>query len=245
MRVQYNGYTHPENEVNLAAFLIRTIFTSRHRRAAVRYEAHLQGEILIDPTDTTTELAQAKIATRVAEIINAYSYDGGDYFLLDNQGNPTRHSLISADSISGVRVEQRSYPKGDPAEWATARSFYIVLSAEYVEADSQLASWREQVRVVGTGGPEWAMNQMRLGLPRPQLISNFTPVTILQQGEAVGLQGYPIPPGPLFPAWEHVNLRQFTPTSPDSYPNGFLNFPTHWAYVHTTPMYTEAWPNAR
>jgi hypothetical protein len=245
MRVIYNGYQHPENEVNLASFLVRPLYSSRHRRTLVRYEAHLTGEIIIDDTDTTTELAQAKLTTRINELVNAYGVNGGDYILLDNQGNQTRHSLISGDSLSGVRVEHRSWPKGDPAEWATHRTFYIVLVAEYVEAESQIVSWQERVQVVGNGGPDWEMRRVRFGLPRPQLLSNFTPVSVVQQGEAVGLQGYPIPPGPIFPAWEHEQLRQITPGSAESYPNGFINFPLRWAYIHTTPTYTEAWPTSR
>jgi hypothetical protein len=244
MRVRYGTYTHPENEVNLAAFMIRPIYSPRGRRTVVRYEAHLHGEICISPASTTTALAQAEIRQRIDEIVLAYDVNGLDFAFLDNAGVATRHSLVSSQSITGTRITHRSWPKGDPAEWATGRTFYVTIEADYVASESTLVSWQEVVKVIGTGGPRVEVIETVTGVPRTQTLAAQTAVRVIQQGRSIGMTGYYAPPGPLIPAYEHQDQREISLESAESFPNGFLYFPTQWTYYHTTPTYTAVVPNS-
>jgi hypothetical protein len=244
MRVRYGTYTHPENEVNLAAFMIRPTYSDRHRRTIVRYEAHLQGEICVSPSANTTALAQAEIRQRIDEIVLAYDVNGVDFAFLDNAGVATRHSLVSSQSISGTRVTHRSWPKGDPAEWATGRTFYVIIEADYVAPESSLVAWQEVVKIIGTGGPRVEVIETVAGAPRVQTLASQTAVRVIQQGQSIGMTNYIAPPGPLIPAYEHQDQREIILESAQSYPNGFLYFPTKWTYHHTTPTYTAVTPTS-
>lgn len=244
MRVRYGGYLHPENEVNLAAFMVRPIYSQRNKRLTVQYQAHLQGEFCVPEDATTTALAQAAIAAKIDALVNAYGQNYGDFILYDNQGAPTRHSLPNDSSITGVRVMHRSWPRGAADEWATGRTWHVILEAEYVDADAQIVAWQETVRFIGTGGPLFAVVPTMRGFRRFAVTAG-SPVTIVQEGQAIGLQGWVEPPGPLLPDDENVLLRDITLGAPQAQGQGYLNYSSQWRYVHNRVAPAVVIPNIR
>ena len=236
---KYGNYTHPANEVNLVSVQQYPVYTDRLYRRTSRYRMTIAGELQY--------ATQAELTTKITELMAAYDYDGYEAGLYQDDGTVTRHHLpLNGNLISGPRIMYRDFPKGDAAEYATKRTFRVVLEAEYLEVESQLVSFQETLSFRGTGGPLWRMKMYAKGVPKPELLAQKTPQQIIQHGTVVGLQGYPLGflPAPLFPQWEHANQRSFNIQSPRRYGNMFLDFPMTYAYVFTLPVAQDAFPNA-
>jgi hypothetical protein len=248
MYCTYGGYRHDDNSVTLASFLVRPRFSPRGRRISTIYEVHLNGELINnDPTLTTPALLQAAMATKISALINAYSENYKDFFFRHDDGTATRHSLISADSISGVHVTHRSWPNGsgEHGQYATLRDFEIYLTAEYLEEESELIAYNEWFHFHSTGGPMWKVDNTWDG-PNYQLIYPTTFQTVIQKGSAIGLRGYPlIYINSFFPQWEHVDRRQVEVGTPRSYRNGWIYYPIEWTFHHSLPFGTSAVPIPR
>lgn len=247
MKFSYRGYTHPDNEVDLAAFMVRPRFSARHRRISSIYQMHLRGQLIInDPSIVTPDQLQAAMATKIAKIVDVYAYDDGDAIFRHDNGTPTRHSLISANSITGVKVRHRSWPRGGMDEYATIRTFYIVLEAEFLEPDAQLLYFFEALRFIGTGGPRIVVEDTFDGPPIYQLTNLYTHQKVVQWGSAVGLNGWPLlDVVPLYPDYEHLDRREITPTSADSFTNGYMNYPVQWTFHFSLPTGTIGFPHLR
>lgn len=235
---RYGSYTHPAGEVNLTRMNVRHRLSPRGRRLSTIYTMYLQGEICAG--------SQSTISQRIDELIAAYSVDYQDAALLDNSGNPTRHGLTNDDPfcISGVRVLERSWPKGGPAEYATARTFSVTLEAEYADVESPLVAWQETLRFIGDCGPRFDVIET-WGGPYPYISTLSTAQRIVQSGVAVGFNAHVDPPGSLFPDIEHRDRRDIELDGGKN--QGRLNcyFQTRWTYYHTSGVARAGLPNMR
>ena len=249
MYFQYGGYRHPQNEVDLAAFMVYPKLSHRNRRATTVYEMHLHGQVNInDPSLLTPAQLQAAINARVSEIVDAYADDNKDAMFLHDDLTPTRHTLISDRSLSGVKVRRRSWPRGGQEEYATCRTFYIVLSAEYLEPSAEITYLVESVRHIGTGGPRFVVTENYVGPPTVQVVNQMTTQKIIQHGMAIGLEGWPrqgVHFSPLWPQFEHLDQREITPSLPQSFSNGWIEYPITWQYTFTLPYPTNTYPTLR
>lgn len=239
---KFGGYQHPDNEVNLTSMEITTRFSPRGRPMTKLYRLHLHGELVYN--------GQSTLTTRINELINAYTGNTDvDCGLYQDDGTITPHKLQSSstnpNNISGVKVVYRSWPKGDPEEYATCRTFYIILEAEYKDLESQLIAFRESVSVTGTTGPRRRMVEMNLGPARWQQVSAMTRQEILQQGFAIGYDGYPLGfmPGPILPSLELVDQRYVENENPEFAGRQFVRYRTNWRYVMNSPIPQAPIPN--
>jgi len=122
----------------------------------------------------------------------------------DDGATRSPHFLDGGTSISGVRVVQLGYPKGDGAEYATQRSFRVVL--ETVEdttsgsggGESATTSSFEESLSFSGGGPRLVALETISDAPVVQETAFQTAMTIVQSGSAVGQGGYPTVPALLF-----------------------------------------------
>lgn len=246
MRFSYGNFTHRDNEAKLMAFYVRHRLSDRGRRVSVINEMHLQIECTLpaDGTVYTTATAQAWLAGRISQIINAYANDYGDAKFYHDDGTLTRHSMLNAGSLSGVRVVQRSWPSGDGAEYATTRTGYVVLRCEYPDVESQLYSLSEWVQSIGTGGPRWRMQDLETNRPRRYNLNQFTHQKVIQVGRATGFQGYPLSSfGPLYgPQFEHEDVRVVAPGHPRYAGNGFIMYPISWSFRFSLPIPQNSFP---
>jgi hypothetical protein len=228
---QHGAHRHPNNEVNLTTLEVTTIRSPRGLEMIKRYRLHLSGELLA--------VGQAALSTAIAELIDAYTLFDPDVTsgLYHDDGTPTRHriesSLINSANISGVRMAYRSWPKGEPEEYATGREFYIILEAEYRDLEGQIINYHEHVRKRGTCGPYVNYTEFQTGLARLEVINQQTVQDIVQEGYAVGFDGYVYPngPGAIFPALEIPTLRVIDPESPEFMGRAFAYYRTNWRYV--------------
>ena len=180
---------HPAiDRVNLVSMEFIPNISRRGKTQTVLKRMTIEGTICAtnDSSPTLTE--------RIEAIRDAYDQDYGDFGLYIN-GVLTSHALFTThpDNLTGVRVVARSWPKGEPSEYATTRYFRVTLAAMFLPPNvDQTIAFRETVRFVGSSGPIRRFSRRKVGpWPIEQLYSNSTQM-IYQQGEIWGLQGYPL-----------------------------------------------------
>lgn len=249
MFFKYGNFRHRDNEAKLMAFFVKHRLSPRGRRVSVINEMHLNLELTLpcDGTIYTTATAQAWLRDRISQVIDAYSVDGVDAMFCHDDGTPTRHSMLSAPSLTGVRVVQRSWPSGDGAEYASTRTAYVILRAEYADVESQLYELSEIVHTIGTCGPRWRMCDLQVGRPRRYDQAEYTHQRIIQTGRAIGFQGYPLAFfGPLYgPQFEHEDMREVAPGHPRYAGNGFVHYPITWTFRFSLPTPLNTFPVIR
>ncbi len=238
MYFKYGPHQHPDNEVNLTRMEIIPVMSRRNKRLYRILRLHLQGELKY--------AGQATLNTKIGELVDAYNKDRkGDAGLYHDDGTPTRHTIPTnrSDCLTGVLVRHRSWPIGAPAEYATTRTFSIVLEAWYDEAEPNLEYWQETIEHVGTTGPLWECQVRQVGpsVPRPQ--TQRTPMRIRQYGQALGFVTFVPPPGSYWGASEHEDRRRVSYTTPNPQGNAFYaHYATEWSYIHSFPQATGSTP---
>lgn len=245
MYLKYGGYQHPDNEARLMAFIVKPGYSQRGKRLTTVYEMHVQIEICLplSMAGATTAEAQSHINDRIVELISVYENNYQDVSFHHDDGTKTRHSLDNANSLTGVRITHRTWPKGDGDEYATTRTGYVVFQAEYLTPDSQLVLFREVVRNIGTGGPRWRVQELETGNPIVVPLNQRTAQRVIQSGMAVGLQGYVLDYMiPLWPQFEHLDLREVSPATPRANGQGYTHFPISWTFHMTLPAAANNFP---
>lgn len=236
MYVTYGSYRHDDNTVTLSAYHVRSQYSPRHAKYCTSYEVHLHGQLIVnDPSLTTPAQLQAAQAEKISALINAYSENDKDFSFFHDDGTKTRHSLTTGNALNGVQVKARSWPKGDEAEYATLRTFYIVLEATYDDVEAELMTYSEQFHYIGTGGPKYSVTETYNG-PVYELEATRTAQRMIQTGHAVGWSGYPLVHiNPFFPQWEHLDRREVVVHHPMRYRNAFRQYAVNWKFDHTLP----------
>lgn len=234
MFVKVGNYPHPINECNLRRMEIRHRFSPRRKRITKVISLYLEGYLYAD--------TQSGLTTAIGNLINAYSEDYQEIGLYEddgagNLGQRTPHYIDNVNSISGVKILGRNWPKGEGDEYANKRFFSISAYSEYLDVESQLVYWRDAIKIKGTGGPRREVHQGFFG-PYEFLSALATPQHIIRSGEAIGFQGYVSFPGPIGQGIEDEHLRELELGSGEQ--QGLLPcfFPSHWTYYHTalTPI---------
>jgi hypothetical protein len=229
MQVAWGNYTHESNEVQLVNFTVRPRMSRRNLRMERQYRIHLRGEL----KDTG---GQSALTTKINNLISAYSNDFQDFNLYDNSGNLTPHSISSTDprNISGNRVVHRSWDGTDPVEYALIRSYEIIIEATLSDPESGLLYLSESVTTIGSGGQIWEAVNTFSG-PQAAVICPQSWVRVVQQGMAIGYQGWPPARPPIFPNnFEHEERRRITPHYPQFRGQGFTHYPISWHYEFST-----------
>jgi hypothetical protein len=177
MILKYGAYAHAANEAELVVTKT-AVWSAAEQRQAVRERWTIQGQL--------HGASPAALTTSIDALLNAYSTDGLDAGLyLDDGVTPTSHIMRSSQSLGGVRVLGIDFPDSRGAEYATYRSYRIVLEAEFPNAFVALLSWIETVSFEG-GGPRWVLIETRTGPPQQQLVSQATPYRVIQGGRRWG-----------------------------------------------------------
>lgn len=257
MNFVYGSFAHPSHEVNLVKMEIEPVFSPRGDRFAAWYKLHIIGEIQLTPAEDAAARdpnpaieavnRQALFHPKIAALIDTYSVNYQHCGLLHDNGSQTRHYLNNAapNNISGNRVLYRSWNRGDGDEYATVRTFYIVIGAMFDEADSGLYAYREEIQIHGTGGPSWEWVEGQTVAPTQQAVFGLTRQVIDQYGSIVGVNTWPIGnvPPPLFPAWEQPHKRVQKYEYPKWFGNQYRLFGYQWSYHMESPAGQVAIPN--
>jgi hypothetical protein len=234
--MRYGSYDFGAGECDMVRMTVRHRRSPRGLRLSKIIRLDLRFEICAEG---------ATLLSRIDGIIAAFSLDYQDAVLMYDASTPTRHALSNTDPtcISGVRVVHRSWD-GGPDQLATVRTGVVSLEAEYSDAESQLVEWQETLEFRGTTGPRVEIVETYDG-PIAQVTALRTAQHIVQSGSAVGYLGYVLPPGPLFPAIEHLDRRTEKYGSGSQQGQGAAYYPSSWTYYFTSAVPQSAVPTTR
>ncbi len=157
MIYKYGSHAHQNNEVALTVAK-RVVESERGERLSTIITHTLEGFLKAD--------TQAELTAEIVALEKAYEKNGVSAGLFyDNGSTKTPHYIDKNSSFGGMRViEGPSYPDGTGAEYATYRTYRIVLQAEVAEAEENVTDFREKVTFSG-GGPKIVFQQPIIGPP--------------------------------------------------------------------------------
>lgn len=242
MYLKYGNYQHAAGEASVVISK-QQLFSDAGIARGVRERWDIQG--MLQAAD------QAALTAAIDELRAAYAIQAQDVGFYRDNGQPTSHRIVSAETNGGVRVVvPPSFPQGQGAEYTTFRSYTLALEAEWLDSQANLLAWHETIRFQG-GGPRFAYLEPINGQPVKQLLQQATTFKAAQSGEAVGYAGYPVPAPPLWPEAEHLDRREIRYELPKrTGPPGsatYTQFRVSWSYnfEDAGPLVglPTAWPN--
>lgn len=235
MYFKYGNFVFEAGEAILGGFTRRMIRSNQD--LAVREERVLSvGFQIIRST-------QANLRARYNAILAALSVENQTAAFYHDDNTASAIYLPApgddANCLTGVLVMERpSIRPVDGADYATHLDGQFVLRAEYVLATAPgLVDFSESVTVEGSGGPNIVAVPQDSGAPLLIATTFQTPVTVVQEGQSVGLYTWPQPKPPYF-ANELAGARRISRRSPRRRGGGLVDYPTAWSYrfVATGPV---------
>lgn len=224
MILKYGNYAHAVGEAAIV-ISVSALYTQQQVHYANRERWEISGFL--------QGASAAALTAAINAMKAAYALPGQDVGLyLDDGVTLTSHYLRSRDSIGGVRVVGGpSFPEGRGAEYATFRSYRIILEADTIaiELTGVPLAWEEVLTFTG-GGPRFLYLQTLTGLPQKQIVAAATSYRVAQIGHALAIASYPLPSAPIWPMAEHVEQRQISRKAPVMV-NGQLQYETTWQYL--------------
>lgn len=203
MYVKRGDYTHAMHEARFR-WRVTPRYADNNLLIGTTYVANIGG--MLTGTDA------ADLSAKFAALQAAYAKTTGNFVLLDNNGNETAFKIDGSKTIGGIRCTRCECPLDSPGDMTTYLNYEIDIQADAggigliggaggnpdAPKDAVL-TWTESITVRGTGGPRFVLRENRNGKPQKQIVSQFTPVTATQRGEAVGLYKYPTASKPVWP----------------------------------------------
>jgi hypothetical protein len=255
----YGNYTHPNGEVLLTNYVVRSVKSpTRNERFFSEHEMHLRVDIQLTQAESASAFnpnpqiervnRQLLFNAKIANLVDVYSLDYQSCGFLHDDGSPTRHylSMSHPDNVSGNYMLLRSWPLGaNGDEYSTVRTATIIIGAVFDTSVSGLYQYNESVRLIGTGGRDWEWVINNLAAPTQQDIARFTPQIIIQSGRIVGGPTWALGnvPPPLFPAWEKQVRRVQDYQTPRWMGNQHRLYGYDWSYYMVAPAGQVAIPN--
>lgn len=228
MYFKYGPYRHAKDEVQISSFSARANFR-RGRRAGTTRQISITGEILAT--------GQSNITAKIREIERAYSTDGYDAGLYQDDGRLTPHALSSAGSISGVRVASFQWLPTLGGYATSTLRYQITLEADYLDGGApQIVSYSETLAFLGAGGPLYTYVEPQVGPAIRQVVQQRTLFRAQQSGQAVGMLGYPAVNPPLWPQWEQQEQRRLQHSAPQNERGFYENYTVSWSYSFVSPF---------
>lgn len=227
MYFKYGDHQHPDNEVTIVSFRKRRRLSQRGWSKSLIYSMELHGEL-----DAST---QSNLKDKIEELEAAYANDGLDAVFYHDDDTASPYKIISSDTMSGTIIRDLQFPYGmEPEEYATQIKFRIVIEAEAKYSEKQILYFIETLQFLGNCGPRWKSVECAWGPPIVQLVSEQTVQKIIQEGRSMGLDGYPLYPGPLWPLLEHQHLRRVQLIGPKEWRNDRIEYGVRWRYVFSS-----------
>ncbi len=231
MYFKYGTYQHENNEVDLFNVHEERMYSPRNRIMFFRRTFQIRGHIC--------QSTEATIKTYINALRDAYHYDFGDAVLYHSDGTRSSHYMLNSETINGVRVKVVSFPEGGPGEYASGRYYAITLECDQFQLNNtqpvdQIYSFEESIVTLGNGGPDWELITLPSGWPVAQINAEITPQRVIQSGEVVGMQGWPlVVPTPVYASlYEHGNLRMVEYGSPRKIGVNYrLMYPLKYRYI--------------
>ncbi len=233
MIFKYGSYSHDQDEVMLR-ITSQGIFDKFQRRMGDVHEWTILGVKKV-ASDPDPEVTKANLTTALDALIDAYNVDYEDAGLYLNDGTTlTRHAVTNSECFGGVKVVQPPSFLNGPwtgrVEYLDRRTYIIVLRFEIRVGDGYY-SYRERIRIKGTGAAKWRYSPQMVGDAQAQTLQTATTFWYIQEGEAVGREDFVAPNDALFPSIVHGEMTEFEYTSAeDIVVGGAEMYGTKWKY---------------
>ena len=250
MYFRYGNYIHADNEVELSSLTKVSSYDQYGFLDRVTHTMSIRG-VLQGST-------QAALTTAIYALENAYSENGHNAALYQDDGTITPHALLFNNrAISPVKVTRLSWPEGsDKGEYATGRTYEIELQIDYngpdgIGGNGPEVVFQESLSFRGTAGPTYAWLTPIKGEAIRQQLTEKSTQTIVQSGAGIGKSIWPTPPAPLLPDDEHEELRSITKGGPEVTGSGLngaailRNYPINWSYTFEVNEAQQGVPNVQ
>lgn len=223
MQVSYRGYFHAvaENDFRITR---EPIISDMGARMGYTERWVLGGFI-----QAANQLA---LTAALASLEAAYSVNGGDLKMYDDNGALTDHCLFSANTISGVRVSKPFYPEDSKgAEYTTFRRYQINIEAEIHEVNVGYVAFHESLSLTGLQpNSRFIFLKTLTGPAQRQQVCQQETYKAVQSGMAVGHFGWPLFPQAIFAGAVHWDEATQTQEDPVYLSNGMIRWPISWSY---------------
>jgi len=232
--LRYGAYTHADGECLVS--VLPSLFYGDGGPPRYKVEWRIICE-MIAPSNLSGSAASRYLASRFQVMQAAYAQLGRN-LVYEFPSGTLFQQILWNETIDGIRFEGPSWSPQD-GEGATNMIVSITARAEVpVAAPSGIVSWREEVTMIGDGGPLVVWSEPLLDTPRPIQLRARTTYKAIHTCEAVGLTEYP-KISPFFrsrpPLMNDPSYRRGSATNI----NGtFRNFPVsgQWQYESATPL---------
>jgi hypothetical protein len=185
---------------------------------------------------------QAEITTAVQAMYNAFSVDGRDIVLLDNNGNNSAFVTNSSSTTSGVRINSIEFPDLVDAQYTTYIDGMITADAETVTNISATLLFSETFQVIGNGGPKVVILETARGLPIKQQTRQRTKVMARQTGTS---RAFDVPRTPVILFPNLLINEQVEESTTASIEGGKIVYTTSWSYPYQDVNYFSGTPQVR
>lgn len=237
MKFVFHNYEHPENEVDYFLFSQTPIYV-RNERIGATYRITARGQILGS--------TQAELNTAIGNLIDQYQVTyPSQAGLKHDDGTVTRHFLYANDfeAMSPIKVIRRHWPESNPGEYATKRTFEVVIEQQKFETGAyNTLSFVENLTFCGDNSPIYEVQLRRDAPPRIEQVNQNSEQRIIQSGQAIGFLAQPtIPdkfsiftPGTNF--IYHPDRSKISRWGPDWNGYIFTNYGVSWNYQFTSTL---------
>lgn len=232
--LRYGAYAHSDGECRVS--ILPSLFYGDG--GPPRYKVQWVIEVdMIAPANLSGSAATRYLAARFQVMQASYAQFGRNLVYEFPTGYLFQQILWN-ETIDGIRFEGPSISPKD-GEGATNLIVSITASAEVpLAAPSGIVSWREEVTMIGDGGPLVAWSEPIVGAPRPIQLRAQTTYKAIHTCEAVGLTEYPVI-SPFFKSRPPLmNDPSYRKGSAVNINGTFRNFPVsgQWQYESATPL---------
>lgn len=231
MYLKYGDYSHSTDECAIV-ITKESVLDDYGRKVGYKEMWNVSGML--------TGSSVSAVTTAIQALETAYSVNGRDLKLLQDDGTETAHKLVNADSLTGVRIKTLGYPAGAGAEYTTFRNYQIVAEADFSvlpgSGSDGTIRFQQTISYRGTGGPRKVIRTTLTGMPVAQQVAQRTPIFVSQSGFAIGFSSYPAPAAPILPQWEDFDSREIEYVTPQM--KGLLNqseYRINWTYRFSMP----------
>lgn len=227
----YGSYVHPKGECYPRRMEIRPMRSERGYRWGSLYRIETAGDFV---KSDGTGLSKSEIAARITELDQTYLYDYQDCGFRLSDGTLTPHHMLTnqANNLTGNQIVSRSWDNLLPTEYANTRSFSVAVEALFLEPYSEIVSFREVTKKIGTGGPYWKLYPDFNGDPVKEEITTKTKVRHITSGVIEALSGFVLPPAPYWPNEEQEWRREVDFVGPKLHGHPTRKF-THYRTTYT------------
>lgn len=226
MILSYGNYSHPDNEANVII----------SRAGLVADDGFIYG---YTETWSITGFLQAEsdaaLITAMADLVAAYSIQGGDLYW--TKGGTVMHQLENVSTLAGIKVTvPPHFPNNGNGELTTFRRYACTVEADVIFTEinplsPQILKYEESFNTTGTGGAKIGFLPTLTGNYQKQILTAKSTITIVQSGMSVGLGAYPTANTPIWPDDEHIDRRQINLAAKRRRNGVDVEYPIHWTYT--------------